>query len=349
MPIAHLASGSPISFNRGGQAISERAAVQRQSNPSADAPGHSAKSEAPERRNPLVAAMMEAIQGLVPANPAGATPATPTVAAATATGSAATGAGAAATTTASTGTTMARAAVGAATTTGSTVPAAGVAASDTSGATLAPTGVPADLKHAAYAFAHELYSALRSAGSDHDHDDDRRPTQADGPELSGQDRHQGERGHHGRHGVSRGAYGGLAQRLEALAQTLGGATTVQAPAGANAAPPAPVTTPSTAPVVPAAVPSGAAALPSASAVPPAATGPAATPPAATPADSPLLGAFKTLLSALAPSTSSSATGTATAREKLADFLHQLAQSLGRGNTEHATGSPAPGSLLNVTA
>ena len=37
MPLTHLSIGSPIRFNRGGNPVGERAAVQRQSNP---ATGH---------------------------------------------------------------------------------------------------------------------------------------------------------------------------------------------------------------------------------------------------------------------------------------------------------------------
>ncbi len=170
MSIAHLSSGSPTWLNRGGNPVSERAAVQRQTHPSADAPGQSAKSDAPVRRNPLVAAMMAAMQSLVPAS----LPATTTAAPATAVAAAA---------------------------------AAAVAPVGAPAASPAPSSAPVDLKQRAYAFAHELYSALRGAGSD----DDSGHARGGRPEKPG---------HHGHHGMSNSAYGDLAQRLEALAQSL---------------------------------------------------------------------------------------------------------------------------------
>ena len=74
MSFNHLTIGSTTGFNRGGNPVAERAAVQRQSNPSADAPGQSAKADAPVRRNTLVAAMMQAMQSLVGASPPAASP-----------------------------------------------------------------------------------------------------------------------------------------------------------------------------------------------------------------------------------------------------------------------------------
>lgn len=85
MPLTHLSIGSPIRFNRGSNAVGERAAVQRQSKRSAEAPGQSAKADAPVRRNTLVAAMMRAMQSLVVASPPAASPAAPATTAATAT------------------------------------------------------------------------------------------------------------------------------------------------------------------------------------------------------------------------------------------------------------------------
>ena len=281
MSINQLSSSPSPWFNRGGNPVSERAAVQRQSNPSADAPGQAAKSEAPVRRNPLVAAVMEAMHSLVPASPPAAAAAAPATTAATAT----------------------------------------LTATDTATATPAPV----DLKHLAYAFAHELYSALRGAGSGDDN----------GHARGGRPDNPGHQGHPGHHGVSNSAYGELAQRLEALAQSLG-----------------------TAPAAPAA-PAGAAATPSASALPtvaPTGTGTAsaaamaAPPPAApAPAASPLLSAFKSLLSALAPKTTASTPGTDSASAKLTAFLHQMAQSLGLAGSEPASSLPASGGLLNTTA
>ena len=322
MSIAQLSSASPTWLNRGGHAISERAAVQRQSNPSADAPGQSAKTDAPARRNPLVAALLEALQGLVPAVPPAATTAAPASVAATAT----------ATTTA---------AVATASTSG--VPTATLAPAAAPAATPAPSSAPVDLKQLAYAFAHELYSALRSAGSGED----------DGPARGDRPENPGNNGHHG---LSKGAYGDLARGLEALARSLGTAPMATLPPSSA---PANAVTPATTPVAPPAALDGAGATPSASAVsttvPTAVptttvtTAPAATPAAAAPADSPLLAAFKGLLAALAPSTAPGTSSTGSASEKLAAFLHQMAQSLGLGSSAPASSLPAPGSLLNVTA
>ena len=125
--------------------------------------------------------------------------------------------------------------------------------------------------------------------------------------------------------MSKGAYGDLAQRLETLAQSLGSAPT---------APADPVTPPATAPVVPAPAPTGATLT---------------TPATAAPPDSPLLSAFKRLLSALGSSTFPSAAGTDPASAKLTASLHQMAQSLGLGSSEPASSVAASGSLINVTA
>ena len=70
---------------------------------------------------------------------------------------------------------------------------------------------------------------------------------------------------------------------------------------------------------------------------------------AAPADSPLLSAFKGLLSALAASASPSAAGTDPASAKPAAFLHPMAQSLALGSSEPASSVPASGSLINLTA
>ena len=317
MSIAQLSSASPTWFNRGGHAISERAAVQRQSNPSADAPGQSAKTDAPARRNPLVAALLEALQGLVPAVQPAPTTAAPASVAATAT----------ATTTAAV-----------ATASTSDVPTATLAPAAAPAATPAPSSAPVDLKQLAYAFAHELYSALRSAGSGED----------DGSARGDRPESPGNNGHHGHHGLSKGAYGDLARGLEALARSLGTAPTATLPPSSA---PADAVTPATTPVAPPAALDGAAAAPSAGAVPTTTvtTAPTATPAAAAPADSPLLSAFKGLLAALAPSTAPGTSSTGSASETLAAFLHQMAQSLGLGSSAPASSLPAPGSLLNVTA
>ena len=192
MSFTHLSIGSTTGFNRGGNPVAERAAVQRQSNPSADAPGQSAKTDAPVRRNTLVAAMMQAMQSLVGASAPSASPPTANPAAPATTASA--------TSTVATPT--------------SATPAASVGPADAPAA--APRSAPVDFKQLAHAFAHALYSALRGA-------DD-----ASDAGRGGRPENPGHQGHHGHHGVSKSAFGDLAQRLETLAQSLGSAPTALA-------------------------------------------------------------------------------------------------------------------------
>ena len=297
MSFNHLTIGSTTGFNRGGNPVAERAAVQRQSNPSADAPGQSAKVDAPVRRNTLVAAMMQAMQSLVgasplSASPPGANPAAPATITITAT---------------------ATATSNAATPTNATS-ATSVGPADAP--TAAPSRAPVDFKQLTHAFAHAIYSALRGA---EDASDSGRGGRPENP---------GHQGHHGHHGVSKSTYGDLAQRLETLAQSLGSTPT---------APADPVAPTATVPVVQDPAPTG-----------PTTAAPT-TPTTAAPADSPLLSAFKDLLSALAPSTPPNAATADPASAKLAAFLHQIAQSLGLGSSEPASDVPASGSLINVTA
>ena len=296
MSFNHLTIGSTTGFNRGGSPVAECAAVQRQSNPSADAPGQSAKADAPVRRNTLVAAMMPAMQSLVGASPPGANPAAPATITITITATA-----------------TATATSNAATPTNATS-ATSVGPADAP--TAAPSRAPVDFKQLTHAFAHAIYSALRGA---EDASDSGRGGRPENP---------GHQGHHGHHGVSKSTYGDLAQRLETLAQSLGSTPT---------APADPVAPTATVPVVPDPAPTG-----------PTTAAPT-TPTTAAPADSPLLSAFKDLLSALAPSTPPSAATADPASAKLAAFLHQIAQSLGLGSSETASDVPASGSLINVTA
>ena len=222
-----------------------------------------------------------------------------------------------------------------------TAPAAAAAPATpaTPGATATPATATtaadpaATLREAAYAFAHELYSALRNGGGERGH--------------RGHDNDHGEHHHrhHHRHREG-GGYGDLAQRLTALATTLGGsaATPSQAPAPVATpvaetpvAEPAPI---STTPATPAAA---------------AAAGNinitininfgAASAPATPSASSPLVDAFKNLLTALG---NGSGAGNASPTERLTSFLRQMAESLSSANAP-APATPASGSLLNVSA
>ena len=223
----------------------------------------------------------------------------------------------------------------------------------------APAAATREQKEALHAFSHELFNALR-------------PT-SDGP----------GKGHHGRgFAWGRTSLGDLAERLEALAQKLGGAT--PAPAGTTTSTPNPVdastepgttgstSTTTTGTTTPGTATAGTAATGTASAntaatgtaasrtastsaaatttptVAPSATVPTpvvTTAPIAAPAESPLLAAFRQLTSALKGSTTSGATDTSPA-DALAALLHKMSQALmSDGHVE----APASGSLIDVTA
>jgi hypothetical protein len=182
-------------------------------------------------------------------------------------------------------------------------PAAPAPAAATEAAAAAPA---LDLKEAASAFAHALFQALQGG-------------RGEGKEGGGEHHHKHRHHDHG-DGERVRAYGGLAQRLEGLAQAL-----TPAAAPATPATPAMPATPAT----------------------PAAPATPATPAAPAPAaESPLLKAFKNLLTALNPT----ATGGAdSAQQKLAGFLHQMAQALTPMAESATTGAPTTGGLLNVSA
>jgi hypothetical protein len=243
-----------------------------------------ARSDGPGRRNPLVAAMLSALQSLLP-SPA----ATPTAAAAT-------------TTTAS--------------------------ASATS-----TTGTEATLRDAAYAFAHELFSALRgnTSGARDEGDAAERPQ-----------RHHHHHHHH-RSDSSRG-YDDLAQRLTALAQKLDGGApaATSSPAAAT-----PVTQPTaTASPEPTVASTASSTINITININLGGTAAATAAPKST--ASPLVDAFKHLFDALNPSAAASGTSPA---ERLAAFLRQMAQSLGSAgsNTTDTPTLPRSGSLLSVSA
>lgn len=296
-----------VSVGRSGWALSGHAAASRGKRTDGDAASGEAstRAESPARRDRLVSAMMQALQGLAPAAAAVAAPAAPTAAA----------------------------------TAGPGAPAE---------ATPTPTvagpgpGAGTDLTPAAMAFAHELYAALRSDGE----------------------------GHPGRHlGWTRG-YGNLAHRLDALAQTIeasatpmsatGSTTTKNATSTTNtstatgdtSATPTPTMsatpqTPTLATSATAPLAGGMATAATSTAAPaPATSAPAAAPPAST--ESPLLGAFERLSSAMAPAASGSTSASSSIVEELADFLRTVARALTPGS-DVASALPAQGSLLDVHA
>jgi len=192
----------------------------------------------------------------------------------------------------------------------------------------APVGAD-DRKQALHEFLHELFSALR-------------PTGGEG----------GAKRHHG-HGFAwgRASAGDLAQRLEALAQSLGGAAPpASADAAAPTTSPAPVAVKTTqatpaadgmdasAAVAPADVPTRAPIL----AVADPAKG--ANPPSGGAiADTPLLTAFTHLVAAPKGGTVDAATSPA---DRLAALLHQMAQAL---QSRPGSEVPVAGSLIDVSA
>ena len=136
MSVTSLSFGSPIGSSRSTAPASQPArAAPRVDSDSGDSP-------APARRNPLVAAMLEALKSLLPAAPANPTTAPVSATAATD-----------ASTATSSGTTTAAAT------------AAGTDASSSTPAAAATANPATDLRDAAYAFAHALYGALHDAGS----------------------------------------------------------------------------------------------------------------------------------------------------------------------------------------
>ncbi len=188
------------------------------------------------------------------------------------------------------------------------------------------------LKDAAMAFAHELFNALRSAGSGRE----------GGDSASESGRVHGRGHHHHGHG-----YGDMAQRLERLAD--------QVAAPSTPAKPSQPAQPDTAAV------SITASLTTASinTTSNSADGSNTTsvnlsltqqPAAANAAkqESPLLSAFRKLFDALQPASAADA-AKPDAASGLASFLRQLAQSLRNGQDAAAPAVPTQGSLISVAA
>jgi len=168
-------------------------------------------------------------------------------------------------------------------------------------------------KHALHAFVHELFSALRPAESE---------------------------GRSGRgFAWGRTSSADLAQRLDALVQRLQ-AGAAQAPAelpGVASTGAIPPTASSEAVAAPA--------NETPAAVPPLAPARDASPPSTTTVRvDPLLASFQELLAARHPADSSSTSGDS--MDALIDFLQRMSHSLAGGA---ASGSPTPGTLLDVTA
>lgn len=305
--------------------------------------------DAPGRRNPLVNALMQALKGLM------APSAAPAAAPATA---------AAPTEPAATVTTAPVEATAAA---AETAPAADASATTT--ATSTPTDKAGELKDAAYAFAHELFSALRSVREDSGRD--RSDGDRDGGRGHGHRHHAAH--HHGHRHGGRGDnnYADLAQGLRTLAAR------IDSPATA-ATPPVNTTPPAATSPAPLAVDS--ATSPATEFTPPvtdtpdtpaaaAGVGPttgvsvdiqiniqikfssSTTTTAPAPAeDSPLLAAFKRLMDQLNPQAAggAEAANAASPEEKLKSFLLGIADAL-RGNGESAASRPAIGSLIDIAA
>lgn len=184
---------------------------------------------------------------------------------------------------------------------------------------------------AVHAFAHALWDALA-------------PPTRDAGGRSGEHRQDGAHGHHGHHHGARAAYGDLAQRLEALSQTVA-ATPDAGSQPISVTPPTPATAPAAADGV------AATETPVRAAEVPADTTPTAPAPAATTsaARSPLIDAFAKLYAALQPQAASASAGDIAG--KLQQFLHTLAQSLGGGTTSPVADAPVPtsGAFVDVSA
>jgi hypothetical protein len=244
------------------------------------------------RRNPLVAAMMQALGSLMPSSKT--TAATDTTAAAT----------------------PAKA------TDSSTAPAT------------TSTDATSSLKDAAMAFAHELFNALRSAGSGRDGGD----STSEGGRVHGHHHH-----HHG-HG-----YGDMAQRLERLADQVAApakATQAAQPDAAAVSITASLTTASINTTSNSADGSNTTSVNLTTVNLSLTQQPAAADTAKQ--ESPLLSAFRKLFDALQPASASDA-AKPDAASGLASFLRQLAQSLRNGQDAAAPAVPTQGSLISVAA
>jgi len=245
------------------------------------------------RRNPLVAAMMQALGSLMPSSK----------------------------TTAAQDPTSATAAAG-------DTPTPGTAAATT-------TDASGNLKDAAMAFAHELFNALRSAGSGRD----------GGDSASENGRVHG-RGHHHHHGHG---YGDMAQRLERLADQVAAPATASQPAQPDAADVSITASLTTASISTTSNGAGGSSTTSVNLTTlslnltqqPAAANAAKQ-------ESPLLSAFRKLFDALQPASTGDA-AKPDAASGLSSFLRQLAQSLRSGQDAAAQALPTQGSLLSVAA
>jgi hypothetical protein len=261
------------------------------------------------RENALVSAMMAAFQALG----IGQTPAS------TATGPATPPASATSTAPATSTTTVVSGAASVAGTTGTTGTTDTSGAAGTGSAT-SSTPAPVTLDKAVNEFAHALFGLLRRQGG--------------GEHSEGQ--HGGEHTH-GHEGHGQGGYNGLVQRLEQLAQSLGGATPASSgtPAASGTTASGSVDSTSAAPV-------------STSSTTTPSTAPVAPPP--NPRLERLLTAFTNVLNFLQPATATAATTPASGApadtpvapssvaDKLKLFLTTLAQSLNTGEQLSPVGS-----------
>ena len=290
------------------------AATDRRAAPAASPVGQGDEPRGRGPPNRLVQAIMTALRemGLGAAAPAPAAPAVPTAAGSTA----ATSTGATSPTTNTTTTTTAPTQATSSIT--APVPVTGTAT---------PAASAEAVASAVHQFAHELFVALRPAGAGHGSND--APGRRDGE--------VGHKGHHGHHGWKASGYGDIAQRLDALAQSLAPATGTT-PVGDRAALPASSVSititlqedASAAPAVDGALPTTA----------------STTGAATAPVRNPLLDAFSTLFNAIKPPGTPATDVDMTA--SLRTFLEALATAL---RPESASSSPAPavGSLLNLSA
>ncbi|MBW8829316.1 MAG: hypothetical protein JF606_07785 [Burkholderiales bacterium] len=205
----------------------------------------------------------------------------------------------------------------------------------------------AAVESAVHQFAHELFSAMRQIGGG-----------PDGNDHGHEGRHRGHEHHH-RHGQR---YGDMSQRLEALAQAVGGSA--QAPVTGDTPTSAPVSSSGSitlavqdgqdAATIPAgrvaAAPTQAstAASQSQTTTSATATSPATTPtPAAVPPKNALLDAFSKLFNANKPQ--SAGTTEPDMQGKLRTFLHTLAAAMQQPGATSIAPTPQIGSLLNITA
>ncbi|WP_372526906.1 hypothetical protein [Piscinibacter sp.] len=182
---------------------------------------------------------------------------------------------------------------------------------------------------AVFKFADALFQALRGSGES---------TSSAG--RHGDDKHHEHHEHHHRSHRSHHGYAGLAQRLEAMATSVGAASQ---PASASAPSTQPAVTP---PAVTAPAAASASASESASVPVTAPAAPATAAPQT--AISKVTDAFAAMLSALHVNTAAASNGS-TAASQLGSFLHALAQALLPTAAQPAPQAQAVGLLINVTA